>query len=110
MLITEYNTEGIEDEEYYEVFEEENFQNFEEEIEEIFKDFRYPVTLIAKNSNWLGQTGYSWVNSTKDMLRVVTSFDSPFYELHRIRNSYEFHLASHDVPTGFIIEVRKEIK
>ena len=82
------------------------WEDFALEVYSYLKDRKFPLQLIAVNSNWRGQTGYAEVNSVADIIDKLTSFDSSYYELHKIGNSYEFRLATHDVPTGFTIQIR----
>lgn len=101
MLVALYDeTENDED------INEMNWQDFKDDVTFCLKDRKFPLQLIALHSNWKEQTGYAEVGSIDDILQKVTSFDSSFYELHKIGNSYEFHLSSHDVPTGFTIQIR----
>ena len=82
------------------------WDDFKEDIHHYLGERKFPLKLIAVNSNWLGQTGYAEAESVPDLLDKITSFESSFYELHKIGNSYEFRLATHDVPTGFTIQIR----
>jgi hypothetical protein len=83
-----------------------DWQDFKDKIRHVFKPRTFPLQLIALNSNWRGQTGYATVNSVDELTQKIASFDSSYYELHKIRNSYEFRLSTHDVPCGFTIQIR----
>jgi hypothetical protein len=102
MLVAEYVT-NIEDIEYLDT---ELWDQFINDVEYELSERKFPLQLIALNSNWRGQTGYAEVGSVEDIINKLTSFNSSYYELHKIGNSYEFRLATHDVPTSFRILIR----
>lgn len=82
------------------------WMEFKEIVKEYLSDRKFPLQLIAENSNWRGQTGYAEADSVDELLTKVFSFDGSYYEFHKVKNSYEFRTATHDVPTGFTIKVR----
>ena len=83
------------------------FSDFKYEVEQIFSKKKFPLILIARASNWRGQDGYSKVNTVEKILSKIFSFSNDSMKLHRTRGSaLHFKTASHDVPTGFIIEVK----
>lgn len=98
MLIAEYQ-------EYQDEFE---WDLFVEIIEDTFRDRKFPVNLIAENSNWKGQTGYAEAKNINELISKIVSFDSDCYELHKIGHALQFKLVTHDVPTGFWIKVRRK--
>ena len=105
MLVASYDESFLEDSDSQ---DEQDWMcdDFTDQVRHALKDKSFPLQLIAINSNWRGQTGYAEVDSIDDILRKLTSFDSSFYELHKIGNSFEFRLSSHDVPTGFTVLLR----
>jgi hypothetical protein len=109
MLIAEYDIENAYDEHIEDYNEEKdiwNMEDFKESVIHHLSNKTFPLQLIALNSNWRKQTGYATIDSVEELLQKVISFDSNYYELHKIRNSYEFRLASHDVPCGLTIQIR----
>lgn len=112
MLVAVYNEADTHCEEEYDEYNDHdyayntNWRDFEEEVTDALENRKFPLRLIALNSNWRGQTGYAEVESVDDIISKLTSFDSSYYELHKIGNSYEFRLSTHDVPTGFTVQIR----
>ena len=83
------------------------FSDFKYEVKKAFAKRHFPLILIARSSNWRGQDGYSKVDSIDEVLSKIFSFDNDNMKLHRTRGSaLYFTTASHDVPTGFRIEVK----
>ena len=83
------------------------FSDFKYEVKKAFAKRHFPLILIARSSNWRGQDGYSKVDSIDEVLSKIFSFDNDNMKLHRTRGSaLSFTTASHDVPTGFRIEVK----
>jgi hypothetical protein len=105
MLVAVYDEsdDRTEDEEY---IDSAVWDDFKENIRYYLGERKFPLQLIALNSNWQGQTGYAEAESVDDIISKLGSFDSSYYELHKIGNSYEFRLATHDVPTGFTVQIR----
>lgn len=82
------------------------WDDFRCQVEHAFSKRKFPVILQANNSNWRGQTGFAKANSATEVLNKILSFESNRYELHRIRGgALYFSLATHDVPTGFTIDI-----
>ena len=96
------------DEPYYdEMIDEWNLDTFKEDVELIFEKRKFPLVLVANNSTWNGRTGYAKADSIDDIYRKLFSFDSSYYKLYRTRGgALHFTLATHDVPTGFSIDIK----
>ena len=84
------------------------YTDYENEVRYALEKRKFPLVLAARKSNWRGQDGFARVNSIEELLQKVASFDSGSIELHKTRDS-AFHFkmgGTHDVPTGFIIELK----
>jgi len=86
----------------------EDWDYFRDEVEMFIGRRSFPCRLIAINSNWRGETGYAEATDFDDIMAKLVSFDSSFYELHKVGNGYEFRLATHDRPTGFTMQIRSK--
>ena len=93
--------------EYDQIQDENNWILFEDEVKEIFSKRKFPLELIARRSNWQGQDGTVICGNIDQVIQKVTSFKSNSIELHRTRGGKLFFVmgGTHDVPTGFTIEV-----
>jgi len=108
MLIVQYNVnDAIADNEFHGWIDSENWNYFKYEVYEALHDLEFPITLIAERSNWRGETGYAEATDIGDLLVKLTNFGSSYYELHKENDNYEFHLSTHDVPTGFSIKIQE---
>jgi len=108
MLITQYNEyDAIVDNEFMGWVDSENWNYFKDGVYEALHDLKFPITLIAERSNWRGETGYAEATDIEDLLQKITSFGSTYYELYKENGNYEFRLATHDVPTGFTIQIQE---
>lgn len=109
MLLTSYNEsdaylDGTE--EFDELADQIYLNDFRDDIIKYLSSRKFPLQLIAENSNWRGQTGYATVEFVDDIVNKLFSFNSTWYELHKVGNSYYFLTSTHDVPTAFRILVR----
>ncbi len=96
-----------EPETYDDFIDQNNWEDFEYKVENAFKNRKFPLVLVARKSNWRGQDGFARCNTTDEVISKVASFDGSYIELYRGRgNSLWFKTASHDVPTGILIEVK----
>ena len=83
------------------------WDDFKYQVENAFSKRKFPVVLQANNSNWRGQTGYAKADSVTEILDKISSFESSKYQLHKTRGgALHFSLATHDVPTGFTIDIK----
>lgn len=105
MLVASYDESFLEDEDSQDQYDW-MWEDFKVQIQHALKGKKFPLQLIAVNSNWRGQTGYAQVDSVQDILSKLAGFDSTFYELYKVGNTFEFRLASHDRPTGFTVLLR----
>ena len=106
--LDEEDQENTEPGEYQEHIDEMYYSDFKWEVKEAFSKRKFPLMLIARRSNWQRQDGYAKCTDIEDVLGKVSSFDSGSVELHRTKGS-ALHFAmggTHDVPTGFTIDVR----
>ena len=74
----------------------------------ILDELSYPVDLIARKSNWQGHDGYYTAHHVDEIISSITSFGSS--DITLVQNddkSLHFELATHDVPTGFFIEIKE---
>jgi hypothetical protein len=111
MLVATFNEDDCEPDTYDEYNDHDydydmRWEDFRRQVEDALENRKFPLQLIALNSNWRGQTGYAEAESVDDIINKLTSFDSSYYKLHKIGNSYEFRLSTHDVPTGFTVQIR----
>jgi hypothetical protein len=64
------------------------------------------VLLVAYNANWRGKTGFAVCNAdAKSIFSKVMSFDNEEATLCKDGRKLYFKTASHDVPTGFSINI-----
>ncbi len=83
------------------------YDDFKHEVINAFAKRKFPLVLVARNSNWRGQDGYAKADNIDEVLSKIFSFDNDSMELHRTRGgALHFNTASHDRPTGFQIEVK----
>lgn len=83
------------------------WDDFEYETKIAFSKRKFPLVLVARSSNWRGQDGYAKCDNVEEVISKVTSFDGSYINLYRGRGgSLWFTTATHDVPTGFTIEVK----
>jgi len=109
MIIAEYDSYDAytDDGEYDEFQDEMNFNFFKEEVKERLSKRKFPVKLIARSSNWMGQDGYTEADNVDEIISKIFSFGNHWARMESTRGGgIEFRTASHDVPTGFTIEVR----
>ena len=92
---------------YDELQDSSNWEWFNDEIKEAFSKRKFPLELVARKSNWRGQDGTAICRNIDQVIQKVTSFESNSIELHRTRGGKLFFVmgGTHDVPTGFTIEV-----
>ncbi len=64
-----------------------------------------PYKLEAVNSNWRGQTGYAEAITIDELVDKLFSFGNTWIELHRAGQQLYIYTASHDSPTGFVINI-----
>lgn len=88
------------------------YNDFKYNVKEAFAKRKFPLVLAARKSNWRGQDGFAEAHTINDVLQKVASFDSGSVELHRgAGGSLWFSMGgTHDVPTGFTIEVKPHNK
>jgi len=86
-----------------------NYNDFKCEVHEAFSKRKFPLVLAARKSNWRGQDGFARAENVQDVLNKIMNFESGSVELHRGRGgSLEFRMGgTHDVPTGFTIEIKQ---
>lgn len=64
-----------------------------------------PYTLEAVHSNWRSQTGYTEAENVDELVSKIFSFGNTWVALHREGQQLYISTASHDVPTGFRINI-----
>lgn len=109
MLLSHYYESSAYDdetEEFDELADQIYINDFRDDVVEYLSSRKFPLQLVAENSNWRGQTGYATVESVDEIVDKLFSFDSNWYELHKFGNSYYFLTSTHDAPTPFRILVR----
>ena len=79
---------------------------FVDEVRAALGNRKFPLHLIAHNSNWRGQTGTAKVQDVEDMVQKCFSFDNNWLQLHKVGNKFYFTTANHDCPTGFTIDLK----
>jgi len=92
---------------FSETYDEMYWSDFKVNVKEVFAKRKFPVVLRANNSNWRGQTGYARAENVDEVIDKIASFDSSYYQLHKTAGSaLHFKLGTHDVPTGFTIDIK----
>jgi hypothetical protein len=83
------------------------YDDFKYGVRHAFEKRKFPLVLVARKSNWRGSDGYAKAEDIDEVLSKIFSFDNTNMELHRTRGgALHFSTGSHDVPMGFIIEVK----
>ena len=90
------------------------YLDFKEEFYRIFglvfeqaEERRLLISVEAKNSNWRGQTGHSYVDSAKDLLSKILDgnhFESTKIGYYPAKNA-SILSSGHDTPTGSSISI-----
>ena len=101
---------------------ENDFDDFTQNLEyELFEHkIEFPITLEAVASNWRGQTGYAEAKNQSDLMSKISSFDPSYAELYINTSDLQepeivdedsyplyFKIYTHDVPMGFIMNLKK---
>ena len=105
MLVARYDiNDSIVDSKYDELLDALNWDKFRDIISNCLFGRSFPMHLVIGNNQ--SNPDYFRVNSIKDIVDKLSTFDSPYYEIHKFRNSYEFFILPSYKQHEMVIKIR----